>query len=999
MTRATQHDVLQGHLRSTSEELSRTQRILEDKKAYDWEIRKDEYQEFVGIIGHLEDSLSFIPASKGDPIEGRIMTIVQSLIQKEDDAKQKEDEITQKNDEIKRLKSELYRHKKGGDAIQLSSLLMTPSLDGGDNKDVIKLQAELEMTKTDLSEMEKALQARDQEVVSLTKERDMARTNAEEAKANMEDAQSKANDLDKDVARAHKVKASALDARNKLEADYKKLEADYKAMEVRVSSRDGDHKLDRIEVSRLKKELESQKKSYERIKTLSLLDDVKKIKALNMKVDEAKERIVSLELDVREKEALLEANKSKVQRADDEKNEVLQRLGHLQEELGKKDLELSGVRLKAGGLESAAKLVEKEREAESRKAKQELEMVQHELVIARKRISEREKDIEFWRASIANQEKKADEQAAQIQNDSKTIKDLNAALDTLRSNHAKVQGEVDTMQKTIRSCESNIQDQEQTMKEQKDELDDMRKRVSESKAEAVDLAQLQEIMDTLRGKVQALSIDSTETQEPVALKPDTPELLVVAGENQPSLSSSSSIWGELVGVAKGLATAVGTIQEARTSLLRGKDGDQKDSVKVAEMEGKLQEQAAAHQQSKQEWDHSQEQLCKEVETLLEQLRGHEEKLEELDGIKAMFDSGPEGTERQLEYLRACAEIDALGDMVADWEAAMEKANKTRDYMLVLCEEQAQQIQRYQSQKTDLEDKIARVERDLERCRGDLKSTAADLVQCRVDTKEKETRAEELEMELLSSKHEFNRLHQAFADQGQQLDGRERAYEGLERARKTYDKVYESKIKRLQEDKSTLETIFHAELLKREEAHLRELNKAMGDWDEGLGLSRDEILAVKTECENLKATLDVAELDKAKMNSMLETYSGLVTILQNEGKFSEDTLALVDIYNQVQEYQSTIDTLRSDLKILSESNEGLNQLVKEYQEDTTNLTNRTESYLGQIKHLEGQVLKLRQELAQNENTARFLHSRTQLLERELKEQTEPKPNGTSATSPS
>ncbi|KAG0279796.1 hypothetical protein BGZ95_000201 [Linnemannia exigua] len=959
------------------------------------EIRKDEYQEFVGIIGHLEDSLSFIPASKGGPIEGRIMTIIQSLIQKEDEAKQKEDEMTQKNDEIKRLKSELYLHKKGGDTIQPSSLLMSPSLDEGDNKNVVKLQAELEMTKSDLSEMEKALQARDQEVVNLTKERDIARTNAEEAKANMEDAQSKANDLDKDVARAHKVKASALDARNKLEVDYKKLEADYKALEVRVNSRDGDHKLDRIEVARLKKELESQKKSYERIKTLSLLDDVKKIKALNLKVDEAKERIVSLELDVREKEALLEANRSKVQRADDEKNEVLQRLGHLQEELGKKDLELSGVRLKAGGLESTAKLVEKEREAESRKAKQELEMVQHELVIARKRISEREKDIEFWRASIANQEKKADEQAVQIQNDSKTIKDLNTALDTLRSNHAKLQGEVDTMQMTIRSHESNIQEQEQTIKEQKDMLDDIRKRVSESEAEAVDLAQLQEIMETLRYKVQALTIDSTETQS--LAKTDTPEFVAAAVKNQPSLSSSSSIWSELVGVAKGLATAVGTIQEARTSFLRGKDGDQKDSVKVAEMESKLQEQAVAHQRSKQEWDHSQEQLCKEVETLLEQLRGHEEKLQELDGIKAMFDSGPEGTERQLEYLRACAGIDALGEMVADWEAAMEKANKTRDYMLVLCEEQAQQIQRYQSQKTDLEDKIARVERDLERCRGDLESTTADLVQCRVDTKEKDTRAEELEMELLSSKHELNRLHQSFADQGQQLDGRERAYEGLERARKTYNKVYESKIKRLQEDKSTLETIFNAELLKRDEAHLRELNKAMGDWDEGLGLSRDEILAIKAECENLKATLDVAELDKAKMNSMLETYSGLVTILQNEGKFSDDTLALVDIYNQVQEYQGTIDTLRSDLKILSESNEGLNQLVKEYQEDTTTLTNRTESYLGQIKQLEDQVLKLRQELAQNENTVRLLHSRTLLLERDLKEQTEPKLNGTTAAS--
>jgi SMC interacting uncharacterized protein involved in chromosome segregation len=114
---------------------------------------------------------------------------------------------------------------------------------------------------------------------------------------------------------------------------------------------------------------------------------------------------------------------------------------------------------------------------------------------------------------------------------------------------------------------------------------------------------------------------------------------------------------------------------------------------------------------------------------------------------------------------------------------------------------------------------------------------------------------------------------------------------------------------------------------------------------------------------------------------------------DEGEFNNDSLKLVEICNQVQEYLSTIDTLRDEIKDLREINEGLHHLVEVYRDDTTTHTNRTESHLGQIKQLESIVSKLRQELAQNESTVRFLHSRTRLLERDLKGQTEPKSSGT------
>ncbi|KAF9292682.1 hypothetical protein BGZ88_006254 [Linnemannia elongata] len=979
-----QNETLGKVLFSKDREIEHTKHILDSKKAYDREIRKAEYQEFVGIIGHLEESLAFIhTSSESRPIEDRLQALINGLIKNEADAEKKDAEI-------KNLQAEVDRYKHGGGS-QHSLLLPSSSLDVGDNKDIVKLQAELEITKNDLAEMEKALQARDQEAIRLTEERDTARTN-------MEEAQSKAEGLDRDVTRAHKAKISAQDSKYKLETEIKlletklkKRESEIKDMEVRLSSRDNDYKLDGKELNRLKKELESQKKLYEKTKTLSTLDDVKKIKTLNQKLEAATVRIEALEKAVKEKEALLESSKSKVQKVDDEKNEVLQRLGHLQEELGKKDLELSGMRLKVGGLESAARLVEKERDAESRKSKQDLEMVQHELAIARKRILERERDIEFWRASISNQEKKAEEQAAQIQNDTKTIKEINAQMDTMRTSQAKVEGEVVILQSSLQSYETRIQDQERTIKLQKNELDDLRRKVSESEATVVDSAQLQHAMDTLRVKVEALNVDLAEAQDHAIHQAVYPEPMVVVSEKAQSpyrnSISSGNVWSELVRVAKELVAATATIQEVRSSVPRGPDNKpgEQDGTKVSELESKLQEQAAKYQRAKQGLEVLQDETRKEVERLEKRISDQDEQLRELAEIKSMFGPGDEGMERQVEYMRACAKIETVEELVVEWEVAIETANKNYDYMSKICEEQAQHILQLQSKKTDGEEKYARVERDLERCRSDLESTMAELVKCKGDVKEQESKANELDIELQSCKHRVNQLEQEFAYQDQQLDGQTRANDSLVTAKRIYDKVYESKIKRLEEDKATLEIIFNTELLKRNDAHHRELVKAKGDREVGLGLSQAEVIAIKAECEGLKTKLEMEEEEKLKLSGMIASYAELVKILQDDGKVTEETPALVEVLSQMQEYLSTIESLRSDLNVLMENNEGLNQLVTVYQEDTTTLTNRTESYLDNIKALE--------------TTVGFLHSRIQQLERDLKDQMEStqRPSGMAVSS--
>jgi len=105
---------------------------------------------------------------------------------------------------------------------------------------------------------------------------------------------------------------------------------------------------------------------------------------------------------------------------------------------------------------------------------------------------------------------------------------------------------------------------------------------------------------------------------------------------------------------------------------------------------------------------------------------------------------------------------------------------------------------------------------------------------------------------------------------------------------------------------------------------------------------------------------------------------------DDGKITEETKALVDILDRVHEDMTVIEELREEIKSLADSNDGLNTLVRAYQEGTTTLADRTESYLRQIKQLESDMIILRQERVQAENSIRFLHSRVQVLELELKE---------------
>ncbi|KAG0208493.1 hypothetical protein BGX33_006201 [Mortierella sp. NVP41] len=991
------------------EEAKALKKALDSKRAYDIATRRDELQIFTGIIAHLEQSLGFIePSPDGGALEGRLLTIIHSMGHKE----------TSTAKRIADLEAEVQRYKKDGEGRRRLSLLapVDPN-DKLENKDTIKLQAELELARREFAEMEKTLEDNKQTIAQLTEERDNARTN-------MEESQTRVEELDKVVARAEKVKSSALTNRDKAEVDYRCVKADYDRLEVRYRSLESDWKLNAIEVTRLKKEVESHKKQYDRTKNLSLAADVNKIKALQQNLEEARSRISALELDIKEKDALLESNKLRVQRSDDEKNEVLQRHAVLQEELASKDMELSEARLKAGAFESATKLAEKERDAVSRKAKLELETVQQELAILQMRTSEREKEIEFWKESGKHLEKKTDDQAAQIMSDFNTIKENNSILDILRSNLAQAQREVAELQDRLQSYGTHNQEQAQTIKQQQDELDDLRRKISDSEAELND-TQLDDSMVDLRSKLRLLKTDeSAPNQDSVVLKleaPDTVPWPLEASSTSESQSASSTSESQsassrnnhretLVRMAKELITVVTMLLEIRPSMQQGQNihQDQQGGTKVAELEVKLQEQAAAYQRDLENANKEYERVKQELNISADQLVEQDKMLQELDKIKSMFGLGPEGTEQRVEFARACEAMEGAMEEVANWMDDVAEANKNRDHMLALSEEQAQLIQRIQNDKINLEEKIVRLERDLERCRGDLKSATTDVAQCKADMKEQEAKVVELEEELRICKHEVDGLKQVKAELDQELEGRKGALKRLQSARETYDRMYTSKIESLNEEKNSLEKLFHSELTKREMMFQQELNIAKEERRALIEQAHGDMHVIKCERDNLKAKmeeLERREQENAELQSqsaaLFDGYVEFMKILEDDGKLLGESQMFAKVLSQCREdlniieglrndngvLRSEIANLRNEMGALVNSNDGLEQLILQYQQDTTKMTNKSEAYLGQIRHYQEQLELLRQGRNRDENTIRALHSSIQVMKDDLGEKTD------------
>ncbi|KAG0369774.1 carboxypeptidase Y-deficient [Gamsiella multidivaricata] len=776
----------------------------------------EEHQRFMGLIRFLESSLDFPDLTgKGRTIENRLAIIIQSMVAKEKRSADLEQTNTLLNQEIDNLKSGniVLATNRSQEPLEatLTRIMKQHEVTLG------KLQGDLEATRTQLSEKEK-------QVAQLTEDRAVA-------EANLKEARTREEDLSKALSRSEKGRTSMAQSRdakadecNKLKTSNKNYEAELKLKESLISDlrRDNDHL----------------KRSYDKAKTRSLVQDVERIKSLTDQLRATESRLTKIVKENVEKNESFTILRTRLQKLQEEKNNELTQLGQLQEELAAKDLELSNVRSASAGYESAAKIAERERDAAIQRATHEADDGRQKLEVAYAIVRERESEREFLKASINAMEEKAAQQSARIREESNLSREKDDQLAMLKSNIRALEEEVDALK---------------------------------------------------------------QNQSP-----------------QP--------------------------------------------------------------------------VFKEEE---QQVR-----------VKSEPDVAMNEQEIRLELNHALARLWSLEELIAELEEETTRAKAIQEEIAARDEELRQTIQTQHRDILWKEEKLSRLERDIERRKQDLMEKVGELVDSKSRLQEHELKAQVLEEECKGLRHQVAMFERVKAEQQEQLDGRERALKRLEEARKNYDKVYENKIERLQEEKTSDEKRMLAELAKLNEKHEEEqqdyvqqsaeaIEEAERAHEQKYEELNSELAQVRTDRDELRRKVDEKQeaLDRSikeieERNTLLSGYMALVSQQEADGMLQEGSGAYNVILQQQHDKMQDNQRLRAEVEGLKRAMEDQINILQQYIENNMVLTDRNESYVRHFHDREVEIVNernarhkeltsLKQKLATKEKEA-------EVLEQELRE---------------
>ncbi|KAF8940988.1 hypothetical protein BGZ58_003410 [Dissophora ornata] len=409
----------------------------------------DEYERFAGVIQFLGESLSFMATvNKDDSIESRMMTIVNSMAERE----QKYAEMDKTLEQLMKENEEL---KSNHPTLAMSTERTQDSLDPTSSSlekqkfeatltrmmqrnevEVNRLRGELDAARNQVIEKEAFVKSTtehlEQKVAKLTEERDAAEANLSETKV-------RTDDLSKALARAEKGKTS-------MKANRDQMADDYSALKKAYSDLDNGYKDKQGIVADLRKEIDSLQELYKKTKTRSLVSDIEKIKKLTQRYEIAETQLGKIRIANLEKDQNLATLRAKLRTVQEEKNNELKQLGRLQEELASKDLELSSVRSTSAGYESVAKIAERERDEAVQRAATEAEVGKRKLKIAESIIQERESESDFLKGLNSALEEKAADQTARIQHQSDHLKEEENLVITLKSAIGQLQEELEAIQ-------------------------------------------------------------------------------------------------------------------------------------------------------------------------------------------------------------------------------------------------------------------------------------------------------------------------------------------------------------------------------------------------------------------------------------------------------------------------------------------------------------------------------------------------------------------------
>ncbi|CAO3569402.1 unnamed protein product [Mortierella alpina] len=909
---------------------------------------RDEYHRFAGVMRFLEDSLQFIPpAHEGEPIESRLATVIMRISEKEKEYEKMKQKLGAREDEdMVARAARLGQEGQEGYTPQPLEATLTRVMKASEEK-IAKLTEELEAVKEQESTWRNNSDYFEQKFSQLTADHD-------KALADLEEAQAKEDNLTKLLTRSEKGKTAMQQSIDVKEKELSALKRRYELLQGEFKEKE--------------KSLAKQKQQYDIVKTRSLVQDLDRISALEGRLRDADREVIRSQKLVKEKDDLLTTTKSKMWRLEEERNEGLQQLGHLQEELADKDLQLSNARAASGSIESFKKIAERERASATQRANQEMEMLKQSLALVKKLADDREKETAFMKDAVHGSEEK--------------ILHLESRLETVSNQVKKRDDDAALFKSTIHSLESELAKYRHTSDSY----------AFEAKGYAQKERTQQDLLSYLQKKVDAFdSVEQIQSHGNEALL----TLRRRIDELNTSLSAPNS---------QALSHHVGTDKQIKEELVKTSLELLYALQKVSSLQQYTRDEGRQQYESEiARLKRTNQEVQKQRDSLRKEIQELRSSMVDLSCVKiepGVVTAEPLSEEMVLDLGRALATVGVLEELVSTLEDEVVQMKRSREEMTKVDEILRQTIQEIEFDKVQLTEKVAKLERDLGRREDDLKSKLEELASSQAKVHEQTLRGDGLEQRLQGVQRQMDLLEQDYAEQKQQLEGRESALRRLEQARNTYDKVYESKIDLLKEEIKTVEKLSRTQWEKLTATHTKEMQKTIDQCmtslneaqrtqsEAGLSLNSEYLAvvaerdALKTEVVELKESLEKTMKEIDDRHLLITGYMSLVSQQEGEGMLTEGSETLKGLLQQNQDQMATIEQLNQHLDILRTALDDQIQIIMESNQNTDTLASNQERYLRQISELQDELSTLKtahkMDLLQLKAMEKELSEKTELL---------------------
>ncbi|KAF9382320.1 hypothetical protein CPC16_009404 [Podila verticillata] len=890
--------------------------------------QRDDYDMFDRIIRFLEDSLRFVAGVHEPPAGATIGSRLQTIINSMVANEQRHAEI--------RAENEMLKADGRGDRSDRPSKPVEETL----TRIMQESEKELTTLRLENTTLQSSHANLQEQLIAIMHEKKAMELELSEAKINADNLNKELNKSEKGRRTAQTVKEAKEKELVSIEARFESLDKHYREKEKLVTKLQRDN-------DRLQKGNDNRKTDYSRVKSESLTLDLEKISALETSLQQKDRQLEEQQQQLQDRDESLRAMAAKCMRLEDDEDRGLESFGKFRQDLAQVTMALTDNEVNAKKLEAALVVAHLDLEALAGKAVKDRQMVQHELAVSQKLVQDREKENMFLKRSIEQADLSAQDYRKHAEEDAAMIRDLETTVHELKA-------EIMEQQNTTVQLRQHLQAHVEDLAEQK--------KLTGARAEEV---------KTLRESIKKMGGDITDKEmetkylalEELQIQVKTLNQQLGRHSRAPSHQTES---GDLLdgkfdlGCIRNIHWLYDGIHRTTNDLI--------DALgSVVSLRQEVSEAMAGHHQDRDE--------------ILEKFHRAES---ELQAATASLKAEKEERAQELKEKEAM-KMQSLASVVAAMEEEAAAMILTRDEM----DERNSQL------KASLklaEDMIERLEKEIERRKKDMEDMAPELAGARSKIQEQNGVIQLLGEMVQDLKKTISRLQQENTEQAAVVEGREKALSRLDEARKMYDKVFESKVARLKEDKQIWEKRVEAEWVRVRAIHEQELKSLMENCTSTIEASQwnlatqrntfekersiltQELEEARKIAESLEIKVEKQHADIVDRNVLIAGYMEFVTTQAEGGMVSENRGPWPAILEKQHTDIVKIEELEQKIIHITATLEGQTEILQTYEKNMADFTDKHQSYLKRMRDLEVELSEeKRQRAHEQENYALLLET--------------------------